>query len=122
MKNIFIIAFFLLILYNMFSNRRCFPLLCFLNQREGLVANQNNIAKNMADISTLKSKLSEGLEKLQALNAPTGPIATHSKQIPLHKAEYKLLPARAQYALDQFNKDNPDTDDNEKCDFTYKPI
>ena len=35
---IFISALLLIILFNMFSRRKCFPFMCFLNQREGLTA------------------------------------------------------------------------------------
>ena len=35
---IFIIVLLLIILYNMFSRGQCFPMMCFLNQREGLTS------------------------------------------------------------------------------------
>jgi hypothetical protein len=35
---IFIIVLLLIILYNMFSRKKCLPFMCFLNQREGLTS------------------------------------------------------------------------------------
>ena len=78
---IFIIAICLFILYNMFAKHRCFPMFCFLNQREGLVANRDNIAKNTADITALQNDINSGIARLKAL-PPT--ISKNKALIPKH--------------------------------------
>jgi hypothetical protein len=100
---IFIIAFLLIILYNMFSKRQCFQPLCFLNQREGLVANRDNIAKNTADITTLHNDLNSAISRMEALNPK---IAETAAAAPIHMADYELLPARVEFAKEQVLKDD----------------
>ena len=105
----------------MFAKHRCFPMFCFLNQREGLVANRDNIAKNTADITALKNNINSGMARLNALS-PT--ISKNTISIPQHLAEYKLLPARAMYAESQLLKNLPPGAGGPpgECNFTYQPI
>ena len=108
----------------MFAKHKCFPMFCFLNQREGLVANRDNIAKNTADITILKNNINSGMARLKAL-PPT--ISKNAVLVPKHIAEYQLLPARAMYAESQLLANTPDSKGSmgigsfaaSDCDFAY---
>ena len=108
----------------MFAKHRYFPMFCFLNQREGLVANRDNIAKNTAEIAALQNDINSGIARLKAL-PPT--ISKNKALIPVHLAEYNLLPARSMYAESQLLASQGDTKGSmgigsfaaSKCDFAY---
>ena len=100
-KKIVIIVLALFILYNMFSAHRCVRFFCFLNQREGLVANRDNIAKNSADIHTLIENINTGISKLEGLNKT---ITEHTTIIPINRAQYNLIPAISAKAEEKLNE------------------
>ena len=72
-KRIFTGILVIIILYNMFGRGGCLWPFCFLNLREGLSSDSSAdgsdiIIKNSADISTLKSNLKKGKDRLKALS------------------------------------------------------
>ena len=61
----------LLLFYNLFATSRCFPqILCFLNQREGLTQNTNQVTSNNATITQLQQDVEDGITRLQKLYLP----------------------------------------------------
>ena len=92
----------------MFSTNRCTPFFCFLNQREGLVANRDNIAKNSADISTIIKNINSGISKIKSLDKN---ISKHAAMITVNHNEYKLLPERSAKAQEELEKEIADNED-----------
>ena len=79
----------------MFSKRSCVPFFCFLNQREGLTADRDTIAKNTADITTMTNNINAAVKKITSWqNQIKKNAATTAKNRP----EYELLPGRSMMA------------------------
>lgn len=92
----------------MFSKRKCFPMMCFLNQREGLTndlppipisgggapveATTDTISQNTAAISSLTS----GFQALIArLNSLGGTVSSNKSKSAANRPDYDLLGCRA---------------------------
>jgi len=92
MRKIFIIGLLLFILYNMFSTWSCVPFFCFLNQREGLTADRDTIAKNTADITTITNNINAAVKKITGWQTQIKKTAATTAK---NKPEYALLPGRS---------------------------
>ena len=132
----------LLLFYNLFASSRCFPqILCFLNQREGLTSNANQISTNNATITKLQKDVEDGITRLQKLSLPKkvktksprmpwdpptstqpGPIIANASIWPPNTGTYAMTGGKAQEKYDKARKKMGDKgdDSNSKINSTGK--
>lgn len=124
----------LLLFYNLFATSRCFPqILCFLNQREGLTQNTNQVTSNNATITQLQQDVEDGITRLQKLYLPKkvkaksprmpwdpptspqpGPIIANASIWPTATGEYAATGAKAQAKYDKAKKKMGDSSSSSK--------
>ena len=92
----------------MFAKGKCLPMLCFLNQREGLTndlppipiggegtpveATTNTISQNTAAISSLTSGFQALIDRLNSLG---GTVSSNKAKSAANRPDYELLGCRA---------------------------
>ena len=106
--HLLIIGLICLILYNLFSRRKCYPhALCFLNQREGLqtqATNSNTLDDMQGNLKTAMTAIANLISQGQAR---TSQVKTNT---PIFKDTItKGSPAALQQKIDSLHSQNPET-------------